>query len=126
TEDKENESPRASKQRTYSAEVLTKEITSLRRQISDLQESISKSVHDFEVIVSPKRNKPFRWTVNIESITIKKFRKHIFDIYKTSALENPTTTLNFINGADVYKPRDDDSFKEMLRILLAKNRPKFT
>ncbi|PKY13276.1 hypothetical protein RhiirB3_490602 [Rhizophagus irregularis] len=42
------------------------------------------------------------------------------------ALENDGAVLNFMNDMDRYYPRNDPSFREMLRSLVLKNNPKFT
>jgi hypothetical protein len=47
-------------------------------------------------------------------------------LYKPSALENDGAVLNFMNDMDRYYPRNDPSFREMLRSLVLKNNPKFT
>jgi hypothetical protein len=41
----------------------------------------------FEVIVSPKRTKGFKWTVNIEHATLEGLKNSIRAMYQTPALE---------------------------------------
>jgi hypothetical protein len=47
-------------------------------------------------------------------------------LYKPPALENDGAVLNFVNDGDRYYPRNDGSFREMLRSLVSKNNLKFT
>ncbi|CAG8657611.1 12852_t:CDS:2, partial [Ambispora gerdemannii] len=42
----------------------------------------------FDVIVSPKRTKGFKWTVNIEQATLEALKDSICAVYQTPVLEN--------------------------------------
>ncbi|CAG8813771.1 14753_t:CDS:2, partial [Gigaspora rosea] len=58
-------------------------------------------------IVAPKRTKSFKWPANIESTTIKEFKKSLHDIYKIPTLENLSVVFNFLSNGDQYFPRND-------------------
>ncbi len=79
----------------------------------------------FDVVVSPKR-KANKWTVNIEQAGLVEFKEYIRELYRPPALENDGAMLNFLSDGDRYYPRNDPSFREMLRSLVSKNNPKFT
>jgi len=103
----------------------SQEVLELREKLASLQALFSKSTHDFDVVVHPKR-KSNKWTANIETATLEDFKKYIRDTYKPPALENDGAELNLMNETDRYYPRSDVSFREMLRTLVTKNKPKFT
>ncbi|CAG8681364.1 277_t:CDS:2, partial [Paraglomus brasilianum] len=46
-------------------------------RIASLEASVNKSVHEFDVIVSPERVKSFKWTVNIEHATLEALKDSI-------------------------------------------------
>ncbi|PKY32815.1 hypothetical protein RhiirB3_475619, partial [Rhizophagus irregularis] len=46
-------------------------------QVASLQALLNKSVHAFDVVVSPKRTKSFKWTVNTEDATLEGLKKSI-------------------------------------------------
>ncbi|RHZ65133.1 hypothetical protein Glove_319g193 [Diversispora epigaea] len=129
-------------------------ITSSREQellneITSLKELFNKSTHgtykfveflvsfllthryyaEFDVVVSPKRTKGFKWTVNVDHATLEGLKKVIYDIEKTPALENNCAVLDFVysNGSnEKYSPRNDQAFCEMLRQFISKHNFKFT
>ncbi|CAG8615287.1 1326_t:CDS:2 [Paraglomus occultum] len=83
-------------------EPLVSTTTSSREQelldrIASLEASINKSVHEFDVIVSPKRTKRFKWTVNIEHATLEALKDSIRAVYQTPALENDGAVFNVNN-----------------------------
>ncbi|CAG8519914.1 4542_t:CDS:2 [Ambispora leptoticha] len=69
----------------------------LLNRIASLEASINKSVHEFDVIVSPKRTKGFKWTVNIEQATFEALKDSIRAVYQTPALENNGAVFNVNN-----------------------------
>ncbi|CAG8594788.1 2716_t:CDS:2 [Paraglomus occultum] len=80
----------------------------------------------FDVIVSPKRTKGFKWTVNINHATLEGLKKSIYAIYQTSALENDGAVFNIVSDSGKYSPRNDQDLCEMLQLLVSKNGLKFT
>ena len=59
----------------------------------------------FDVVVSPKRTKSFKWTVNIDHATLEGLKKSIRGMYQTPALENDGAVLSMINESRKYSPR---------------------
>ncbi|CAG8639269.1 648_t:CDS:2, partial [Funneliformis caledonium] len=55
---------------------ISSEVLELREQLASLQALLNKSVA-FDVVVSPKRTKGFKWTVNIEHATLDGLKEHI-------------------------------------------------
>ncbi|RGB41283.1 hypothetical protein C1646_752348 [Rhizophagus diaphanus] len=55
------------------------------------------TVHAFDVVVSPRRTKSFRWTVNIEHATLEGLKNSICAMYPTPALENDGAELNMLS-----------------------------
>ncbi|CAG8655720.1 10137_t:CDS:2, partial [Ambispora leptoticha] len=51
-------------------------------------------VAEFDVVVSPKRTKGFKWTVNIEHATLEALKDSIRAVYQTPALENDGAVFN--------------------------------
>ncbi|GBC28180.2 hypothetical protein GLOIN_2v1580557 [Rhizophagus irregularis DAOM 181602=DAOM 197198] len=78
------------------------EVLELREKLASLQALLNKSVHDFDVVVSPKR-KANKWTANIEHATLEGLKDYIRELYKPPALENDGAVLNFTNdGGDIH------------------------
>ena len=75
-------------------------------------------ITEFDIVVSPKRTKGFKWTVNIEHATLEGLKKSVQAMYQTPALENDGAVLNMINDHGKYSPRNDQDFREMLRIFV--------
>src|SRR5208282_1124213 len=98
-------------------------------RVERLRKNISNQslyyIIEFDVVVSPKR-KAFKWAVNIEHATLEGLKNSIRAINQTPALENPAVVFNFMNDGDRYLPRNDASFREILRSLVSKNNHKFT
>ncbi|CAB4428560.1 unnamed protein product [Rhizophagus irregularis] len=59
----------------------------IREKLASLQALLNKSVHAFDVIVSPKRTKGFKWTVNIDNATLEGLKEYIREMDKPPALE---------------------------------------
>ncbi|CAG8568241.1 3767_t:CDS:2, partial [Paraglomus occultum] len=97
----------------------------LLEKVASLKEKLSKSTHDFDVVVKPKQ-KANKWTVNIEQAGLKDLKDYIRELYKPPALENDGAVLNFMSDGDRYLPRNDVSFREMLQSLVSKTKLKFT
>ena len=83
-------------------------------------------VAEFDVVVSPKRTKGFKWTVNIEHATLEALKNSIRAVYQTPALENDGAVFNMVCDGGKYSPRNDQEFCEMLHLLVSKNSFKFT
>ncbi|KAF0520297.1 crinkler family protein [Gigaspora margarita] len=83
-------------------------------------------LYEFDVLVSPKRTKSFRWIANIEQVTLRNLKESIFAIYKTSVLENNGAILNFMSDGGKYFPQNDMEFCNMLQLFVKKNHLKFT
>ncbi|CAG8577555.1 12800_t:CDS:2, partial [Ambispora gerdemannii] len=83
-------------------------------------------VAEFDVVVSPKRTKGFKWTVNIEHATLEALKDSIHAVYQTPALENDGAVFNVVCDSRKYSPRNDQALREMLRLLVSKNNLKFT
>ncbi|CAG8648086.1 3755_t:CDS:2, partial [Ambispora gerdemannii] len=90
-------------------------------QLALLRAQLNKSVHEFDVILSPKRTKGFKWTVNIEHATLKALKDSIHP-----ALENDGAVFNVVCDSGKYSPRNDQVLCEMLRLLISKNNLKIT
>ncbi|CAG8662873.1 5549_t:CDS:2, partial [Paraglomus occultum] len=71
-------------------------------RIASLEASINKSVHEFDVIVSPKRVKLFKWTVNIEHATLEALKDFIRAVYQTPALENDGAMFDVARDTVAY------------------------
>ncbi|RHZ75348.1 hypothetical protein Glove_216g149 [Diversispora epigaea] len=100
----------------------------LLNEITSLKELFNKSTHEFDVVVSPKRTKGFKWTVDVDHATIEDLKKVIYDIEKTPALENSCAVLDFVYNSgsnEKYSPRNDQAFREMLRQFISKQNFKF-
>ncbi|RIA90163.1 hypothetical protein C1645_876288 [Glomus cerebriforme] len=76
-------------------------------QLATLQALLNKSIYEkitkpclriaeFDVIVSPKRIKSFKWTINIEHEGLK---DSILKTYRTPALENDGAVLSMLNDS---------------------------
>ncbi|CAG8712541.1 6123_t:CDS:1, partial [Ambispora leptoticha] len=79
----------------------------------------------FDVIVSPKRVKSFKWIVNIEHATLEGLKKFIRAIYQTPA-ENEGAVFNLVSDSGKYSPRRDQDLCKTLQLLVSKNDLKFT
>ncbi|PKY30164.1 hypothetical protein RhiirB3_447111 [Rhizophagus irregularis] len=106
-------------------------VTSRREQelldeLSALRALLNKSVHAFDVVVSPKRTKGFKWTVNIEHATLDGLKEHIRGVHKTPALDNDGAELSMLNDSGKFSPRNDQGLREMLNVFVSKNNLKFT
>ncbi|POG66228.1 hypothetical protein GLOIN_2v1658885, partial [Rhizophagus irregularis DAOM 181602=DAOM 197198] len=95
-------------------------------ELTTLRALLNKSVHAFDVVVSPKRTKSFKWTVNIEHATLDGLKEHIRGVHKTPALENDGAELSMLNDSGKFSPRNDQGLREMLHIFVSKNNLKFT
>ncbi|CAG8675738.1 11292_t:CDS:2, partial [Ambispora leptoticha] len=95
-------------------------------QLALLRAQLNKSVREFDVVVSPKRTKGFKWTVNIEHATLEGLKKSIYAIYQTPALENDGAVFNLVSDSGKYSPRSDQDLCEILQQLASKNSFKFT
>ncbi|RGB27036.1 hypothetical protein C1646_820012 [Rhizophagus diaphanus] len=97
----------------------------LRRRLNVfLQEYKAK---EFDVIVSPKWTKDFKWTVNIKYVTLVGLKNSILAINQTPALENDGAVLNILNDNGKYSPRTDQDLREMLQqLFVSKSSFKFT
>ncbi|CAB4418757.1 unnamed protein product [Rhizophagus irregularis] len=95
-------------------------------QVASLQALLNKSVHAFDVVVSPKRTKGFKWTVNIEDATLEGLKNSIREMEKPPALENDGAVLNFISSSERYSPRNDQDLCKMLQLFVSNNSFKFT
>ncbi|CAB4435833.1 unnamed protein product [Rhizophagus irregularis] len=85
-------------------------------ELSALRALLNKSVHEFDVVVSPKRTKGFKWTVNIEHATLEGLRNSIRGMSPTPALENDGAVFNMLNDSGKYSPRNDQDLRDMLQI----------
>ncbi|GBC24384.2 kinase-like domain-containing protein [Rhizophagus irregularis DAOM 181602=DAOM 197198] len=73
---------------------------SFEEKLALLQALLNKSVHAVDVVVSPKRTKSFKWTVNIEHATL--------------------------DGIKEWPQRTHIGLRDMLHIFVSKNNLKFT
>ncbi|CAB4413099.1 unnamed protein product [Rhizophagus irregularis] len=83
-------------------------------QVASLQALLNKSVHAFDVVVSSKRTKSFKWTVNIEHATLDGLKNSIRAMNKIPALENDgarrhrsPSTRTFPKVCELYGLSDD-------------------
>ncbi|CAG8656630.1 5821_t:CDS:2, partial [Ambispora gerdemannii] len=83
-------------------------------------------VAEFDVVVSPKRVKSFKWTVNIEHAILEGLKKSIRVIYQTPALENDGVVFNLVSDSGKYSPRNDQDLCEILQLLVSKTASKWT
>ncbi|GBC17659.2 hypothetical protein GLOIN_2v1774909 [Rhizophagus irregularis DAOM 181602=DAOM 197198] len=81
------------------------EVLELREKLASLQALLNKSVHAFDVVVSPKRTKSFKWTVNIEHATLDGLKNSIRAMNQTLALENDGAVLNMLNDSGKFSPQ---------------------
>ncbi|CAB4431044.1 unnamed protein product [Rhizophagus irregularis] len=102
------------------------EVLELREKLASLQALLNKSVHAFDVVVSPKRTKSFKWTVNIEHATLDGLKNSIRAMNQTPALENDGAVLNMLNDSGKFSPRNDQDLREMLQVFVSKSNFKFT
>ncbi|CAG8646956.1 7124_t:CDS:2 [Paraglomus brasilianum] len=91
----------------------------LLKQLDDLRVQFQKSVHEFELIVKPKK-KSFMWIANLETVTLVTFANAIFNKYPQEDKEDVVFDLT-MDTKDTYYPRTDTQFRELLRLLVAKN-----
>ena len=61
---------------------------------------------DFDVIVHLKQ-KPNKWTANIEHVTLKGLKDYIRKMYHPLALENDRAELNLMNDGEKYFSQND-------------------
>ncbi|PKC00698.1 hypothetical protein RhiirA5_505039 [Rhizophagus irregularis] len=106
-------------------------VTSSREQelldeLSALRALLNKSVHAFDVVVSPKRTKSFKWTVNTEDATLEGLKKSIREMEKPPALENDGAVLNIINDSGKFSPRNDQDLRKILQLFVSNVNLKFT
>ncbi|KAF8470145.1 hypothetical protein BDZ91DRAFT_39197 [Kalaharituber pfeilii] len=85
---------------------------------------VNKSVHEFDVVVSPRRKMSFKWLVIIEYATLDHL--HADSEYQTPALENDEAVLSILNASGKYTLRNDHDLREMLRRSVSKSSFKFT
>ncbi|EXX68830.1 Coronin-like protein crn1 [Rhizophagus irregularis] len=99
-------------------------------RIAALEEKLSKSEYVFDIVVSPKRTKSFKWTVNIEEATLVGLKEYIREEYNPATLENDGAVLRFVSNdvkdAERHSPRNDQDFCKMLRQFVSKDITKFT
>ncbi|PKY32177.1 hypothetical protein RhiirB3_531946 [Rhizophagus irregularis] len=88
------------------------EVLELREKLASLQALLNKSVHDFDVVVSPKR-KANKWTANIEHATLEGLKDYIRELYKPPALEN--------DGAPQVHRVNRDAIEALQRMDLPEN-----
>ncbi|KAF8470013.1 hypothetical protein BDZ91DRAFT_807099 [Kalaharituber pfeilii] len=79
-----------------------------------MSSELAKSFHEFDVIVTPKRSKSFKWTVNIEHATLDDFKDFIRTESKTPALENNGAVLSIINFSGKHTLRNDHDLRQIL------------
>ncbi|PKY41674.1 hypothetical protein RhiirA4_539787 [Rhizophagus irregularis] len=87
---------------------------------------IASSMVSFDIVVSPKRTKGFKWTVDIDNATLDGLKEYIREMEKPPALENDGAVLNFISSGERYSPRNDQDLCKMLRLFVSNNSFKFT
>ncbi|PKK66638.1 hypothetical protein RhiirC2_784525 [Rhizophagus irregularis] len=99
-------------------------------RIALLEEKLSKSEYAFDVVVSPKRTKSFKWTANVKDATLEDLKEQIREEYNPATLENDGAVLKFVSndGKDTerHSPRNDQDFCKMLRQFVSKGISKFT
>ncbi|KAF8470096.1 hypothetical protein BDZ91DRAFT_719950 [Kalaharituber pfeilii] len=92
-----------------------------------MSSELAKSVHEFDVtIVSPKRTKSFKWTVNIEHATLDDFKDSIRVESKTPALEDDGAVLSILNASGKHTLRNDHDLRQILHRSVSKSSFKFT
>ncbi|CAG8481726.1 8104_t:CDS:1, partial [Ambispora leptoticha] len=74
----------------------------------------------------PEANKGIQVDCKYRPCNLENLRNDIFAVFKTPALENPAVVFNIMNDGDRYSPRNDVSFREILRLLISKSSLKFT
>ncbi|PKK63104.1 hypothetical protein RhiirC2_855241 [Rhizophagus irregularis] len=95
-------------------------------RIASLEESLNKSVHAFDVVVSPKR-KSNKWTANIEHATLEGLKGYIRKEYEPPSLEKDGAVLKFISeDKERYSPQNDQDLREILQLFVTKSSFKFT
>ncbi|GBC09786.1 hypothetical protein RclHR1_00910036 [Rhizophagus clarus] len=97
----------------------------LLEEVASLRALLKKSVA-FDVVVSPKRTKGFKWTINIEQATLDGLKEHIRKMEKPPALENDGAVLNIVNDSGKYSPLNDQDLREMLQLFVSIKNLKFT
>ncbi|RGB38562.1 hypothetical protein C1646_691975 [Rhizophagus diaphanus] len=95
-------------------------------ELTALRALHNKPVHAFDVVVSPKRTKGFKWTVDIEHATLEGLKSSIREKYQPPSLENDGAVLNIINDSEKHSPRNDQDLREMLQVFVSKSNFKFT
>ncbi|KAF8456770.1 hypothetical protein BDZ91DRAFT_745320 [Kalaharituber pfeilii] len=91
-----------------------------------MSSQLAKSVHEFDVIVSPKRTRSFKWTVNIEHATLDDLKDSIRTESKTPALENDGAVLSILNTSGKHTLRNDHYLRLILYRSVSKSSFKFT
>ncbi|CAG8540438.1 4031_t:CDS:2 [Paraglomus brasilianum] len=104
---------------TYSTALTPSREQALLRQLDDLRVQFQKPVHKFELIVKPNK-KSFMWIANLETVTLATFADTIFNKYPQEDKEDVAFDFT-TNTKDTYYPRTDTQFRELLRLLVAKN-----
>jgi hypothetical protein len=81
---------------------------------------IDHCIVDFDVVVHPKQ-KPNKWTANIEHASLDGLKDYIRKMYQPLALENDGAELSVLNDSGKYFPHNDQDLREMLCIFVSKN-----
>jgi hypothetical protein len=81
----------------------------------------------FDVIVSLKRTKTIKWTVNINDAILDGLKEYIRKEYEPPSLEKDGAVLKFTSeDKERYSLWNDQDLHEILRLFLSKNNIKFT
>ncbi|CAG8801602.1 8024_t:CDS:2, partial [Gigaspora rosea] len=108
------------------AESATSREQELLKEITFLKEQINKSTHEFDVIVHSRTKKGFKWTINVDHVTLEGLKDTIYNIEGTLTLaSNNSATLDFGNGRIKHQPRNNEDFRNMLRQFILQNELKF-
>ncbi|CAB4434028.1 unnamed protein product [Rhizophagus irregularis] len=98
----------------------------LLSQVASLKALLNKSIHEFDVVLHPKR-KPNKWTASIEQVTLEGLKDYIRKEYGPPSLEKDGAVLKFTSeDKERYSPWNDQDLREMLQLFVAKNSFKFT
>ncbi|CAB4433372.1 unnamed protein product [Rhizophagus irregularis] len=104
----------------------TRKELELINKVAELQKLLKKSIHEFDIIVNPKRTKTSKWIVNIEQVTLKDLKEFIFALYQFPELQKDIATLAFSCNDEKYSPKSDLEFQNMLQLFVSRNSLKFT
>ncbi|POG77080.1 hypothetical protein GLOIN_2v1768338 [Rhizophagus irregularis DAOM 181602=DAOM 197198] len=98
-------------------------------ELTSLKALLNKSVHAFDVVVSPKRTKSFNWTVNIDDATLEGLKRQWGEIF-TSERSRPlqlfvtNKSFNFTVPIETpSKPFSDWSFPKVCELYGISNVP---